>query len=85
MSPGNGNSEMSSLITARWGHWPSSAVVVNHIYVPPALHPKSSSRVEVTAYARVCMSVCLLGDTVHQEAQLIVVMRAKGKLELSLA
>lgn len=41
---------------------------------PPALHPKSSSRVEVTAYARICMSVCLLG---HQQSQLIVTMRAR--------
>lgn len=59
ISPGNSNSEISSLITTSQCQWPSAFVPVNHIYVPPALHPKSCSRVEVKAYARICMSVCL--------------------------
>lgn len=53
MSPGNGNSEILFIDHCELGSLTKHFALVSGIDTPPALHPESSGRVEVTAHARI--------------------------------
>lgn len=77
MSPGNGNSEISTLIAVELGSLTKHFALMSDTDAPPALHPESTGRVEEQHMPGFCMRVSLLGDTECQEAQLIVIMDCK--------
>lgn len=71
LSPGNGNSEISTLITVDLESLTKHFTLVSDTDACPALHPEGCGRVQEQHMPGFCTKVSLLVQTACQEAQLI--------------